>query len=92
MNRLLANILGILNIVFAVMIILAGVSAGWNGMLDAQFGTPLPQPLGALIGGLVGLLVAAVVCGLVACIVDMRRSLSDIVDLELQGGPRPRTH
>ena len=91
MNRLLANVLGVLNVIAAISIIIAGASAGWNGMVNAQFGTTLPEPVGALIGGLIGLLAAAVVCGLVACIVDIRRSLSDIVDIELQAGaPRVR--
>ena len=91
MNRLLANVLGVLNVIAAIIIILGGASAGWHGMVNAQFGTALPEPVGAIIGGLVGLVTAAVVCGLVACIVDIRRSLSDIVDLELQAGaPRPR--
>jgi hypothetical protein len=91
MNRLLANVLSVLNVIAAISIIVAGASAGWDGMVNAQFGTAWPEPVGAAIGALIGLVAAAVVCGLVACIVDIRRSLSDIVDLELQAGtPRPR--
>ena len=90
MNRLLANLLSVLNVVAAIIIIIAGISSGWNGMVDAQFETSLPPAVGALIGGVIGLLTAALVCGLVACIVDIRRSLSEIADIEMQGGVRTR--
>jgi hypothetical protein len=84
MNRFLANILGTLNIIAAVVIIAFGA---WYGAAIAKM-TPSVESdgaalIGAMIGGILGCIGAGLVCGVISLFVLIERHLRT---LAAQGG------
>lgn len=76
MNRMLANLLSTLNVLFALFIVLAGVIYGATfGQAEGSLSIA-----GAIFGGLAGLVVAASFCGLIAFLALIEGHLSFLVD------------
>jgi hypothetical protein len=67
MNRFLANAVGFLNALIAVVIIVAGAVAG-----------AIQGLVYAVIGAVLGLAVAVLICGLLALALDIRNELVQI--------------
>lgn len=64
MNRLLADTLGFINGLLAVVIVLAGALVGYSGTLGTG-----NRILGLVVGSVAGLLIAGSLCGLIAFLV-----------------------
>lgn len=76
MNRILASTLSALNLIYALLIILAGMGIG--STMAVQGGAP--SGIGMILGAVVGILVASIVCGLVAFLTLIERHLSHLAD------------
>ncbi|SEQ38126.1 hypothetical protein SAMN05428969_2840 [Devosia sp. YR412] len=83
MNRLLADTLGVLNGVLAIVIILGGAVVGMGSTLGAG-----NRIVGLAIGSVAGFFIAGGLCGLIAFLVLIESHLRDIADATTQSGAR----
>ncbi len=86
MNRLLADILGFLNGVVAIVLVLVGGMVGFqSGSIPGGVGMfggfqSESTPVGLLWGLLVGAGFAVIICGFIALLVDIRNLLVELRD------------
>jgi hypothetical protein len=85
MNKLLAEAVRLLNALFAIVFIAAGVLGG----VRAAFQHDAPQY--AIMGGLLGFAIALVICGLLALFIEIRSELIKIRETLEQQSVSART-
>ena len=85
MNRLIANTLGFLNGLIALIIIAVGAISGYYQYESTQ------NALWLAGGPLIGLIIATVFCGVIAIFIDIRNILRDKLDQQGLSGSRVAT-
>ena len=87
MNNFLADLLGLINGVLALIVVLLGAGAGaYYGQDQINF---VFNPVGAVLGACLGVLVASIVFGTLAILISIRRELRQLNRSLLRGPNEP---
>ena len=81
MNRMLADAMGIVNVVLAVLIFVVVLAAGATSPLFLMFMSPIGKVVGLLVGLLGGVVSAVLVCGTLALLISAYGELKEIKQL-----------